>query len=69
MIAIELDESKEGVEIFLDELGIDEMINYLQFIKSKNEHMHLVAGGELNETLMNKKNERIKHAKLIYCEE
>ena len=69
MIAIELDEEREGIEIFVDEQGIDEMQRYLQFIRAKKDHMHLLAGGELSEILVNSQNERIKHAKLIYCED
>ena len=69
MIAIEVDGSGEGVEMYLDKSGLDELIGYLQFIKSSEDHIHLVAGTELNEELVNPNNGRIKHAKLVYCED
>ena len=68
MIKFELDSSNEGVEILLDSRGVDELINYLHFIKDNQENFHLVAGNELNEEASQNKNEIIKHVKLVYVE-
>lgn len=68
MIKFEIDKSKEGVEILLDSRGVDELINYLHFIKSNQESIHLVAGNELNEEASQSENEIIKHVKLVYME-
>jgi len=66
MIKFEINESKEGIEIILDAEGIDELINYLQFIKSNQESFHLVAGNELNVEASQNANELVKHVKLVY---
>lgn len=68
MIKFEINNSKEGVEILLDFMGVDELINYLHFIKNNQESIHLVAGNELNEDASQNENEIIKHVKLIYVE-
>lgn len=66
MISFEIDESKEGIEVYLDEKGIEELIGYLNFIKKEDEHMHLIAGNELNENIFHDRNKIVKHVKLIY---
>ena len=69
MITVEIDASDNGIEILVDESGVDELIDYLQYIKSENESMHLLAGNELGEELVNKSNDRlVKHVKLIVYE-
>jgi 16S rRNA G527 N7-methylase RsmG len=68
MISFEIDESKEGIEVYLDEKGIEELISYLNYIKKENEHMHLTGGNELNENILREGNKIIKHVKLIYSE-
>lgn len=66
MIKFEIDNGKEGVEILVDTEGVDELINYLYFIKNNRESIHLVAGNELNEEASQNENEIIKHVKLVY---
>lgn len=66
MIKFEIDNSKEGVEILLDNEGVDELISYLHFIKNNNESIHLTAGNELNEDISQTKNKVIKHVKLVH---
>lgn len=66
MISFEIDEKNEGVEIYLDEQGVDELVRYLNYIKKEHEHMHLISGNELNENILQEKNKIIKHVKLIY---
>ncbi|MEZ4771630.1 MAG: hypothetical protein R3D00_00525 [Bacteroidia bacterium] len=68
MIKFEIDNSKEGVEILLDSLGVDELINYLHFIKNNQESIHLIAGNELNEEMSQNEKEIIRHVKLVYLE-
>jgi hypothetical protein len=68
MISFEMDESKEGVEIYLDENGIIELISYLNYIRNDHEHMHLVVGNELNGNIVIEGNKSIKHVKLVYFE-
>jgi hypothetical protein len=66
MIKIEIDESKKGIEIILNSEGIEELIGYLQYIRNKNEHIHLTAGNELSEEKSLNGNEIISHLKLVY---
>ncbi len=66
MISFEIDNSKEGIEILLNAEGVDELISYLQFIKSNQDSIHLVAGNELNEEPSQSENEIIKHVKIVY---
>jgi hypothetical protein len=66
MITFEIDSSKEGVEIYLDANGVDELIRYLNFIKNNQDHCHLVVGNELEDKLNQDDNKIVKHVKLIY---
>jgi 16S rRNA G527 N7-methylase RsmG len=66
MIKFEIDKSKKGIEVLLDSEGIDELINYLNFIKDNNESIHLIAGNELSEENSQNKNDIIAHVKIIY---
>lgn len=66
MIKFEIDSSNRGVEILLDNEGVDELINYLHFIKNNHDSIHLVAGNELNEDASQNENKLIKHVKLVY---
>ncbi|WP_417520299.1 hypothetical protein [Marinobacter sp.] len=68
MISVELDESNEGLEIYLDAEGVDELISYLTYVKANKESFHLTAGNELQENLANESNRGIKHAKLVFLE-
>ena len=68
MIQFEIDKSKVGIEVLLDDNGVDELINYLNFIKSNQESFHLLAGNELNECKSQSENVLIKHVKLIYID-
>ncbi len=55
--------------MILNTRDIEELISYLQFIKEKNEHLHLTAGNELSEEKSLNGNEIISHLKLIYLKE
>jgi hypothetical protein len=68
MIKFEIDDSKDGIELLLDAEGVDELINYLHFIKNNQESFHLVAGNELSEEASQNDNKIIKHVKLIYVD-
>lgn len=68
MIKFEIDSSNEGIETYLDGIGVNELISYLDFIKRKQEHMHLVVGAELTESANPNSNINVKHVKLIYIE-
>lgn len=69
MISIELEQgNKESVEIYLDENGIDELINYLGYIKHNKDHFHLLVGNELSDDKKQFQNSLVKHCKLIYLE-
>jgi hypothetical protein len=51
MIAIQgFKKSKDSIFIILDERGIDEMIDYLNFIKNESS-MHLNEGNELSSNM------------------
>jgi hypothetical protein len=69
MIHIEIDNSNEGIEMFFDSSGIDELIRYLMLIREKNDHIHLIVGNELSEGVRTAGDKLVKHAKLIYEEE
>jgi hypothetical protein len=60
MLTFELD-NNEGIEIYLDEEGIDDLIRYLTFIKKGQDHYHLKAGNELDEKPVNENNTLVKH--------
>jgi len=66
MIKIEIDSSNEGVQLLLDNEGVDEMINYLHFIKNNHESIHLVGGNELDEETSQNGNKIIKHVKIVH---
>lgn len=65
-------DAPEQLEIIGDEQGIDELIDYLKFIKKNKDHMHLVVGTELNEykIIGERKGKTIsaKHVRLEYLE-
>jgi hypothetical protein len=53
MIAIQgYKNSNKSITILFDANGIDEFINYLNFIKSKDASMHLNIGNELADELV-----------------
>jgi len=68
MIQFEIDSSGQGIEVFLNAKGIDELIIYLNFIKDKQEHMHLVIGNELSEEMPTDGNTQVRHVVLRYRE-
>lgn len=39
----------EQLEVIVDKQGIDELIEYLKFVKQSEDHIHLTLGTELNE--------------------
>lgn len=65
MIQFEIDNSLKSLEIYLDTRGVEELITYLNFIKDKHEHMHLIVGNELTGEKQNDCNISIDHVKLI----
>ena len=60
----------EGIEIYFDDEGVDELIDYLSSLKSEKDHMHLIAGNELTEEsqieIKNKNAVVVKHVRLQY---
>lgn len=68
MITFELDQTQEGIELFLDSAGVDELINYLTYIKLNEEDMHLTIGNELSTDIMHDGNSLIKHVKMLFLE-
>ncbi len=68
MITFEIDNSKEGIEIFLDSNGVTELQRYLNYIKDHKDHYHLLSGNELDRKLYNNENTLVKHVKLIFIE-
>ena len=68
MLTFEIDGSNEGIEVFLDAEGIEEMINYLNYIKEHSDHHHLIVGKELDSKLINSANKLVKHVKLVYLD-
>ena len=63
MITIESQQKIDSVNIFVDNEGVNELIDYLNYVKKNDESMHLVIG---NETPIIEGNSTIKHVKLIY---
>lgn len=41
-------EIPEEIEIVADEQGIDELIDYLKFVKRSRDHMHLIIDSEID---------------------
>jgi len=64
MISIELDSTMESIAIYANAQGIDEVIRYLEFIKDKKDHIHLVVGNELSDNIIEKGDSLIRHLKL-----
>ena len=38
----------EQLEIIVDEQGVDDLIDYLKYVKDKKDHMHLIIDTELD---------------------
>ncbi len=54
----------EEIEIIADEIGIDDLIGYLQYIKKSKDHIHLTIDTELNSYPISSKMSQItKYAK------
>ena len=66
MINFELDNTKEGLSIYLNKEGVDELIGYLNYIKEKEDHIHLIIGNELSENIIDQNNSLIRHVKIGY---
>ena len=68
MIKLEIDSNKEGIEILLNNDGVNELIAYLNFIRNNQESIHLIAGNELSEEASLNENKIVKHIKLVYID-
>lgn len=66
MITFEIDSSNEGIELYIDANGINDLIRYLNFIKNNDDSYHLLIGNELDDQLYQVDNKLVKHVKLIY---
>ncbi len=66
MISFELNSNQTGIDVFLDKDGVDELIEYLNFIKNNDEHFHLLIGHELEENPIEEANTIIKQVNLVY---
>lgn len=64
MIKFEIE--NHGVDILLDNDGIEELMKYLQFIKTNDESIHLTAGNELSEDPSQNGKNIVKHVKIVY---
>jgi hypothetical protein len=51
MISFELDSTKEAVTIYFDKDGAEELIDYINFTKGYDDHIHLVIGNELSSVI------------------
>ena len=65
MITIQSHTETTSVTIFMDTAGIEEMINLLNFVKNKDESLHLNIGNELEENPFDEDLYVIPHAKII----
>lgn len=68
MIKFEIEDSKKGIEIILDSVGVDDLITYLNYIKKERDSFHMTAGNELSEEISQNGNDLIRHVKIIYVE-
>ena len=66
MIVIESTKQDVSINIFLDHEGIDELIDFLNYIKKNDESLHLTQGNELEETPITANGKLIDSVKLIY---
>lgn len=69
MISFELDNTREGLNIYLNKEGIDELIKCLIYIGKEKDHMHLLAGNELSEKSIDQNSSLIKYVKIGYLDE
>jgi len=64
--------STDQIEIIADQVGIDDLINYLEGIKEEKDHMHLIIDSEINNYPILKERENeviiIKHVRLQYAD-
>jgi hypothetical protein len=65
MLTIQSDLKTPSIEIYMDTSGIDEFIEYLNFIKNRDISYHLNSGNELDEEPFNEKIFVVHHLKLI----
>lgn len=66
-------DAPEQLELIVDDKGIDELIDYLNYIKKDKDHMHLILGNELEEVPIygERKGKTIiaKHVRLEYFDD
>lgn len=66
-------DAPEQLEIIADEQGINELIEYLEFVKKSKDHMHLIEGNELDkyqvEGQRRNKTLSAKHVRIEYNSE
>lgn len=56
----------EQLEIIVDDQGVDDLIDYLKYIKAKKDHMHLIIDAELDRySIPKEKEENIFYAKKV----
>ncbi|WP_400191102.1 hypothetical protein [Hymenobacter sp. B81] len=65
-------QAPEQVEIVVDAVGIDELISYLESIKSQKDHMHLIIDSELDDYPLSAEAVQrgvvsVKHVRLEYA--
>ena len=69
MLNFELDKTLDGLTIFLDKEGIDELVRYLEYIKKEKDRMHLTVGNELSEEIIVQDMSIINQVTLRYLDE
>lgn len=65
MITVQSFVKNESITIFLDYAGINEMIDYLNFIKDRDVSFHLNEGNELNEVPFGDNMFVVPHIKIL----
>ena len=65
MITIQSFIKIDSITIFFDNEGIEEMINYLNFIKNNDASFHLSSGNELADIPFDEKFIVVPHLKMI----
>ena len=66
MINFELDNTKEGINIFVNKEGVEELIRYLNYIKEKEDHIHLLVGNDLSSEVIQEGSFLVKQVKIVF---
>jgi|GEM_PF-3380404 len=71
LLNFEISKESDSIEVFLDEEGIDNLMSYLNYVKSSKDHIHLLAHekGEITKKDFGHDKKIIEYVTLHYLKE